>query len=325
MTLPARAGCRRPCRALLVLLMTLGAVAARADLHFLVPGGPGGGWDTTARAAGEALIKSGLESNASFQNMSGGGGGRAIAYMIKMGTKQGDMVMINSTPIVLRALSGQIPNSFRDLKPVANLIADYGAFVVTANSPYQSWEEVMDAYRRDPRLVKVAGGSARGSMDHLVAAQAFQASGGDGRKLAYIPYDAGGQAKAGLLSGEVQLLSTGFSEALELMRSSDARILAITAPETIADYPEIPTLKSLGYPMSFVNWRGLFAAPDTPDAKVAAYSAVFRKLLETPEWEAVRKRNGWLNNYETPERFLESLEQQEEQMARVMRDLGFIR
>ena len=56
---------------------------ALADLHFLVPGGPGGGWDTTARGVGEAMVKAGIEDNASFQNMSGGGGGRAIAYLIE--------------------------------------------------------------------------------------------------------------------------------------------------------------------------------------------------------------------------------------------------
>ena len=50
--------------------------SALAELHIIIPGGPGGGWDTTARSVGEALMKSGLESRTSFQNMSGGGGGR---------------------------------------------------------------------------------------------------------------------------------------------------------------------------------------------------------------------------------------------------------
>ncbi|WP_417355302.1 tripartite tricarboxylate transporter substrate binding protein [Gallaecimonas pentaromativorans] len=309
---------------LAALLVFPGCLLAKTDIHFLIPGGPGGGWDTTARGTGEALVKAGLADNTSFQNLSGGGGGRAIAYLIEMGNKQGDMLMINSTPIVLRALSGQIPNSFRDLKPVVGLIADYGAFVVTKNSPYQSWDAVVAAYRKDPRLVKVAGGSARGSMDHLVAAQAFEAATGNGRALRYIPYDAGGRAKAGLLSGEVQLLSTGLSEALDLADSGEAKILAMTAPQPLADRPNIPTLKSLGCDMSFTNWRGLFASPDTPGAKVAEYAALFKKLMATPQWEAVRKRNGWLNLYEEPKTFLQSLERQESDMRQVMQDLGFI-
>ena len=46
-------------------------------------------------------------------------------------------------------------------------------------------------------------------MDHLIGALAFQAAGADPNAVAYIPYDAGGKALAGLLSGETQILSTG--------------------------------------------------------------------------------------------------------------------
>ena len=298
---------------------------ALANLHFLVPGGPGGGWDTTARGVGEAMVKAGIEDNASFQNMSGGGGGRAIAYLIESGTKKGDMLMVNSTPIVLRALSGKIPYSYRDLTPVASMIADYGAFVVRNDSPFKTWQDVIDAMKKDSGSVKVAGGSARGSMDHLVAAQAVKAAGIDGRRLRYIPYDAGGKAKAGLLSGEVNLLSTGLSEALEVANGGQARILAVTSADKLPDYPAIPTLKSLGYDMEFVNWRGFFATPDLPADKLAEYTEKLRKLQQTPEWEAVRARNGWLNLFQEKEAFIKSLEQQEAQLRVVMKELGFIR
>ena len=52
-------------------------------IHFLIPGGAGGGWDGTARGTGEALTKSGLIDSATYENMSGGGGGKAIGYLIE--------------------------------------------------------------------------------------------------------------------------------------------------------------------------------------------------------------------------------------------------
>lgn len=299
--------------------------AASADIHFLIPGGPGGGWDTTARSVGEAMMKSGIDNRASFQNMSGGGGGRAIAYLLEIGNKRGDMLMVNSTPIVIRALSGSIPNSHHDLAPVANLIADFGAFAVRHDSPLTTWQQVIEQLKQNPSSLRVAGGSARGSMDHLVAAQAIAAAGLDGRRLRYIPYDAGGEAKAGLLSGEVEILSTGLSEALELANAGQARILAITSEEPIAEYPELPTLKSLGYDMSFINWRGFFASPDTSAEKIAQYNEQFVKLLQTPEWEEVRKRNGWINMYLPAADFKAMLDEQETELKQVMLDLGFIR
>ena len=47
------------------------------EVHFLIPAGPGGGWDGTARGIGEALRRSGLVEKVSYENLSGGGGGRA--------------------------------------------------------------------------------------------------------------------------------------------------------------------------------------------------------------------------------------------------------
>lgn len=46
-------------------------------MHFLIPGGAGGGWDMTARGTGDVLVKSDIVENVSFQNLSGGGGGKA--------------------------------------------------------------------------------------------------------------------------------------------------------------------------------------------------------------------------------------------------------
>ena len=63
-----------------------GNAASASDIdsiHFLIPGGAGGGWDGTARGTGEALTKAGIVGNASYENMSGGGGGKAIGYLIE--------------------------------------------------------------------------------------------------------------------------------------------------------------------------------------------------------------------------------------------------
>ncbi len=306
----------------------LGLAPERAEaveiksIHFLIPGGAGGGWDGTARGVGEALTKAGLIESASYENMSGGGGGKAIAYLIETADRQHGTLMVNSTPIVLRSLRGRFPQSFRDLTPIAAVIGDYGAFVVRADSPFQTWQDAIEAYNTDPKSVKVAGGSVRGGMDHLVAARAFQAAGADPNAVAYINYDAGGEALTGLLSGETQLLSTGLGEAREPPKAGQVRILAITAPERIADAPDIPTLKELGYDMEFVNWRGFFGAPGLPDELADAYAELLGKMYDTEAWEEVRARNGWVNIYKPRAEFVAFLEQQEKEMKELLNKLG---
>ncbi|EAS77101.1 putative tricarboxylic transport TctC [Vibrio alginolyticus 12G01] len=302
------------------------ALAADIEkMHFLIPGGAGGGWDMTARGTGDVLIKSDIVETVSFQNLSGGGGGKAIAHLIETADRQEDTLMVNSTPIVVRSLSGIFPQSFRDLTPVAATVADYGAIVTSADSPYSSWEDVVKAFKENPRKVKVAGGSARGSMDHLVIAAAFKGEGFDARKVRYIAYDAGGKAMAALLSGETQLLSTGLGEVLEMSKSGQVKVLAITAPKRLEAAPNIPTLTEYGNETVFANWRGFFAAPGTSQEKLDEWNAAFTKMYNTDEWHVVRDRNGWIDNYKADKAFFAFLEDQEQQMGDLMRELGFLK
>lgn len=306
----------------LVAGMTAGVTAAEVEsIHFLIPGGAGGGWDSTARGVGEALKKSGLVGKTSFENMSGGGGGKAIAYLIKTASKQQNTMMVNSTPIVIRSLQGVFPQSFRDLTLIASVIADYQVLVVRPDSKYKTWNDLLAAFKKDPRSVKIAGGSSRGSMDHLVAAQIFQAAGADPKTLRYVPYDAGGKALAGLLTGEVDALSTGLGEVLDKHKKGQVRILGVTSKEPIEG---IPSFKSMGTDAYFANWRGFFGAPNLPKEKVDAFNSVLKKMYDTPEWEAVRARNGWTNLYQPGEQFRKFLEAQEKTIGGLMKDLGFL-
>ena len=132
-------------------------------------------------------------------------------------------------------------------------------------------------------------------MDHLVAAMVMEAAGEDPTAVKYIPYDAGGKAMAALLSGEISALSTGFSEAVALAEAGEVKIIGVTSDERVDAYGDAPTMKEQGIDTSFVNWRGFFAAPGLPEDKLAMYQDAIAKMYETPEWEEVRARNGWVN------------------------------
>jgi len=294
------------------------------SIHFLIPGGAGGGWDGTARGTGEALTGAGLVGSASYENMSGGGGGKAIAHLIENAESNHGTLMVNSTPIVIRSLTGVFPQSFRDLTLVAGTIGDYAALVVGKDSPINSMDELLAAYRADPNGTAVGGGSVPGGMDHLVAAMVMQAAGEDPTAVKYIPYDAGGDAMAALLSGEIDALSTGFSEAVALAEAGEVKILGVTSDERVAAFADAPTMKEQGLDTSFVNWRGFFAAPSLPADKLAAYQDAITKMYDTPEWEAVRARNGWVNIHNNGDDFRAFLEKQEQEIGDLMRKLGFL-
>ncbi len=294
------------------------------SVHFLIPGGAGGGWDGTARGTGEALMNAGLVGTATYENMSGGGGGVAIGNLIENAASSEGTLMVNSTPIVIRALTGEISQSFRDLTLVAGTVGDYAALVVTADSPINSMEDALAMYREDPNDFAIGGGSVPGGMDHLVAAIVMQAAGEDPTAFNYIGYDAGGEAMAGLLSGEIDALSTGFSEAVALAEQGEIRILGVTAPERVPAFDEAPSFVEQGIDAQFVNWRGFFAAPGLPEKKLTAYQDMLAAMMETPEWEEVRGRMGLVNIFRPGDEFGTFLEAQEKQIGDLMRELGFL-
>jgi len=281
-----------------ILALGLGSPAIAQDdpvldsIHFLVPGGAGGGWDGTARGTGEALTGAKLIGNASYENMSGGGGGKAIGYLIENAESNHDTLMVNSTPIVIRSLTGVFPQSFRDLTLVAGTIGDYAAIVVGKDSPINSMEDLLAAFDADPSATAVGGGSVPGGMDHLVAAMVMEAAGKDPLDVKYIPYDAGGKAMAALLSGEISALSTGFSEAVGLAEAGEVKIVGVTADERVDAAADAMTMKEQGIDTTFVNWRGFFAAPGLPEEKLTAYQQVISDMYDTPEWEEIRAQNG---------------------------------
>ncbi|WP_299044975.1 tripartite tricarboxylate transporter substrate-binding protein [uncultured Tateyamaria sp.] len=319
-------------RALLGAAMAFGlGGAALADghqvvdsIHFLIPGGAGGGWDGTARGTGEALTGAGLVGTASFENMSGGGGGKAIGYLIENADSNHGTLMVNSTPIVIRSLTGVFPHNFRDLTLVAGTIGDYAAIVVGKDSPINSMDDLLAAYDADPDGTAVGGGSVPGGMDHLVAAMVMEAAGKDALGVKYIPYDAGGKAMAALLSGEIAALSTGFSEAVDLANAGEVKIIGVTSPERVDAAPDAMTMKEQGIDTEFVNWRGFFAAPGLPEDKLAAYQDALTKMYDTPEWEDVRARNGWVNIHNNGDDFNAFLEDQEKVIGDLMKKLGFL-
>ena len=298
------------------------AAIAVERLHILIPGGAGGGWDATARGVGEALTRSGLVPRASYENMSGGDGSKAIAYLIETAKRQTDTLMISSTPIVLKSLKNIFPQSYKDLTPVAAVIADYGAFVVVADSKYTDWQQVIADFERDPRNVLIAGGSVIGGMDHVVAAMAFKKSGVDAKTLRYIPYNAGAKAMVGLLSGETQLLSTGLSEALALAAQGEVRILAMTAATRLDHAPDVPTIKEQGVDLVFTNWRGFFGAPGLPEDKVNEFQDLLLRMYDTEEWEDIRQKRGWSNLYISGDDFVNFLADQATEMGVLMDELG---
>ncbi len=295
------------------------------DLHFLIPSNTGGGWDDTARSTGSALQQAGLVESITYENISGNGGGKAIAHLIETTQQQQSTLLVNSTPLIVRALTKIVPQSFRHLSPVAAVIGDYSVLAVRQDSPFKNWSDLLASFHQQPRSIRLAGGSVRGSLDHLVAAMIFKAAGENPRQLFYIPYEGGGDALESLLNGDTNVLSTGLGEIIQHVDNNSVRLIAVTSDERLANLPDIPTFKELGVNVEFINWRGFFGPPNLSLEKKQQYDELFLALSQSSAWQEELKKHSWVSLYLPNQEFYLFLEQQERQISQLMYELGFLR
>ncbi|KHF26944.1 Tripartite tricarboxylate transporter family receptor [Anoxybacillus sp. BCO1] len=175
---------------------------------FVAPSGAGGGWDLTARAITKVLSETNLvKQTMTVENKPGGGGAVFMAEYATQDTKNDYKLFVNSPPIIINNLKaeGNSPFGYKDTTPLAQLTKDFGAIVVKADSKFQSLSQLLDEIKKDPKSITIAGGSAPGSMDHLVAILPIYKSGIDPREVKYVSYDGEGKPLP-LFLAETQML-----------------------------------------------------------------------------------------------------------------------
>ena len=315
----------RRTRSLAIIACLLAGAAWAERVHIVIPVAAGGGLDGTARAAGRTLATLEPTQTVSFENIAGASGGRGLSVFVENSARFRTALIVNSAPLILRRLQNLYPLGFRDLTPIAGLVADYGIFVVKDAAPTRDWASIVARLKADPRAVTLGGGSARGSLDHIVAVLALDAAGVDARRVRYLPYDGGGKAMLSLLGDEIELLSTGLGETIPFIRAGQVRVLAVTAPERVAAIETVPTLTELGYGVRFANWRGMFAQSGVDDDVRERHIQRFRALTASEAWSDTREQYGWETLNLFGDDFTRYLEEQEELLAGTMAKLGFAR
>ncbi len=249
----------------------------------IAPSNPGGGWDFICRTTAKFLFDLKIiEDSMQVTNMSGGGGGVAFAHVTKERNEDNNLIVAASMSTSARIAQGIYEGATQDdVHFLATFGAEYGAIAVKSDSKYETLTQMMDDILEDPRSVGIAGGSSIGSFDHIKPMLVAQKAGlEDVTTMKYVSFDGGGEAMTGLLSGATEALSGDFSEMLGFLESGDIRIIAIMAPERLANFPDIPTAKEQGYDVVGANWRGLYMPAGASDEAKEFWSNAIQTMVE---------------------------------------------
>jgi putative tricarboxylic transport membrane protein len=311
--------------ATLAAVMALGACSGSGDnaqVRIMVPNSPGGGYDTTARVAAKIVEDEKINDTVEVYNLEGAGGTTGLAKMVGSKGKDGEL-MLMGLGVVGAVYTNQSESTLADTTPIARLISEPDIIVVPADSPYETLDDLVAAWKESPGDFPVGGGSSPGGPDHLAAHLTAQAVGVTPTDVNYVVYDGGGPLLAGMLSGEVEAGVSGLGEYKDQIQAGQLRVLGVTSAERVEGF-DAPTLTEQGVDLEFTNWRGLVAPPGIEDAERDRLVGIVEDLHGTQAWEDAMAENGWTDALLTGDEFGTYMTDQDEQVKGLLSELGLV-
>jgi putative tricarboxylic transport membrane protein len=289
-------------------------------LRILVPNSPGSGYDTTARAAAKAMQDAKLTDTVELFNSAGAGGTVGLQRLVNEKGKD-DILMQMGLGVVGAVYTNKSKATLADTVPIAKLIEESEAIVVSKSSPYTTLDQLVTAWKANPGKVPVGGASSPGGPDHLTPMLLAKAVGVTPKDVNYVAYDGGGELLTGVLGNKVAFAATGIGEVAEQAKAGDVRILAVTSKDPVASV-DAPTLKSLGIDLEFTNWRGLVGPPGLSEAKKTEYVNLLIKMHDSPQWKETLQKQGWTDAFQAGDQFTTFLGEENTRVAGVLKELG---
>ena len=192
----------------------------------------------------------------------------------------------NIPHFIAQSVKGGVSYSADSFEPIANWGADPAVFVVAADSPMNSMDDVVAYAKENPGKLTFSGAGLFVG-HHIAALQLEKAS---GVKMAYIPTKGGGAAAMkAVIAGEVMGGVNNLSDAYRAEQAGNIKILGVFDLERSSFLPDVPTLKEQGYDIddASVNFRGVMVPKGTPQEVIDVLAA---KVPEMFRNDAVAKK-----------------------------------
>lgn len=278
-------------RTLLALTAGLAALPARAQARYpdkpirlIVPFGPGGLADVTARVVGERAGAL-LGQQIVIVNQPGAGGVAAARAVLGAPADGYTLALFtNGTAISVPLVKELGYDPLTQFTPVTSLGFFDFLLLTSADHPYRTLADFLAAAKARPGALNI-GTINVGSTQNLTASLFKSQAGVD---AAVVPFRTTPDAITALLRKDIDLVIDGYVAAKSLMQEGKLRALATTGPQRFAGLPEIPTVAESGVAgFDVTSWNAVFALSATPGPVIGQLNVAINEALRDP---AVRER-----------------------------------
>ncbi len=289
--------------AALAVVITAGSAAAQdfpqRPINLIAPFNAGGGTDLLLRGLAPHFAEA-IGGDAFVSNMAGGSGTVAASALQGQRPDGYQMAYMSVTVSTIQPQIKNVPYGLDSWTPICSIAASPTMLFVSADSPYQSMEDVVAAVKADPGKL-VYGSSGPGAITHLTMVSAF-AGLGIIDDMKHLPFQGSGPAIKELTAGNIQF----FGDTELLMKRGDFRPLMVFNNARLENFPDVPTATEVGIeaPLNELYlWGGLFAPAGLEPEVTATLESACETAVASDGFQEFAANSGTIINYRGAEEF----------------------
>jgi tripartite-type tricarboxylate transporter receptor subunit TctC len=314
--------------ALTVALLLLGALATIATaaanyptkpIELLCPYTPASSMDIMARVVAE-IAPTYTGQPMPVVNKPGAGGSLAAADIINALPDGYKLVTLANMFFATTTKTQKIPFDPDDIVPLANFMEYRLGFMVRADSPWKTLNDVLNYAKKNPGELKWAH-TGRGISIHLAALHIFKKA---GVQTVDVPYKGTPESLTALLGGHVDASSTVYGPVKDQMLAGKVRFLTVYSERRYSDQPNVPTAVELGFPdaAKLGTFVGIYAHKKTPDLIKSYLMGASKKIYDDPRFKKGMEQLGEEPVFGGPDFMRERIKRAEEVGVPMLKELG---
>jgi tripartite-type tricarboxylate transporter receptor subunit TctC len=256
-------------------------------VRFVVPYVPGGSTSVISRILAQKFQEQTGQSMV-IDNRPGAGSNIGSDLVAKAPSDGYTLLLGTSSLAINTSLYSKMSfDPIKDLAPISSLISAPNVLAVPASLPINSVKDLIDYARANPGRLNY-GSSGNGATNHMAMEMLKTMA---GVQIQHIPYKGGGDALAGILSGQIQVMFNPASTLVPHEKGGRLRLLAVTSDKRVEGL-DLPTVAETLPGFESSVWSGVFAPAGTPKPIVDKVNAVVNSALKDKEMIEVLRRAG---------------------------------
>jgi tripartite-type tricarboxylate transporter receptor subunit TctC len=248
----------------------------------------------------------------------GGGGSSVATGIVAKKPADGYTILGGASSGLVRLPHLQtVPYKYEDFIPIMHFAApELTPVVVKSTSPWKTFKELVDYAKKNPGKISYStlgvGSPMHLAMEYVAKQEKIT--------WTHVPFPGAMPAFTALLGDHVAV-EVGAAESVPYIKDGTVRILANLSEKRVKSWPDVPTLREIGYDF-FNESVFMFSAPKgTPKYIIEKLQNAFRKAMDDPEFAGIMAKVGFEPGYRNSADTIKYCNDMNMRIGRIVRDL----